>query len=190
MAKSRISADVRHANSALARFLMLREEEQQLLQIGKRKPTQEYEEKRLPVGRGRWRVPVDFRTPTCMVDRPRTLSGATSFHFSYETVSKRADPELDGKPLEGLPRPTKQAALDHAKYIERAGPPEHSEASVHSEYVERDGAVELVDPAALVRAAIERQIVIANGEAPGPLQVTLPSVFSNISDDPEERQIY
>src|SRR3546814_14450830 len=76
MAKSAISIDVKAANSKLAQFLRRREEEEMILQIGKKKPKQLKEEK-LPGGRGRWMLEPDYRAPTPMVDRPRTVNGAT-----------------------------------------------------------------------------------------------------------------
>src|SRR3546814_2257096 len=100
MAKSAISIDVKAANSKLAQFLRRREEEEMILQIGKKKPKQLKEEK-LPGGRGRWMLEPDYRAPTPMVDRPRTVNGATSFHFSYIPISKEALPTVNGAPVEG-----------------------------------------------------------------------------------------
>lgn len=201
MAKSSISADVKAANSKLAQFLRRQEEEEKILQIGKSKPKQEREEKRMPAGRARWSAQPDFKVPTCMVDRPRTADGATSFHFSYMSISKEAVPTLKGKPLEGVFGCTKQPALDHAKYIERNGAAEVFEGAQHAGYIERFDAIEAVDPSALVREAIERQLVAVYSETPTEEEASLlgmeavapdgvPSVFSNISDDPFERQEY
>lgn len=201
MAKSSISAAVAAANSKLAQFLRRQEEEEMILQIGKRKPKQECEEKRLPVGRARWYAAPDFRVPTCMVDRPRTPDGATSFHFSYISISKEAVPTLEGQPIEGFLVRKKQPALDHAKYIERDGAIEGSEGAKHADYIERPDAIEAVDPSDLVAEAIERQMAAVYNETPteeeaallGPHDIApegIPSVFSNISDDPFERQEY
>ena len=177
MAKSKISIDIKCANSALARFLVSQEEEEQLLQIGKRKPKLQDEEKQLPAGRGRWLAQPDFRWPTCLVDRPRTVDGASSFHFEFKPVSLTAFPTLKGRPIEGLSKPSKHPALDHAKYIEREGAAEEFQASGHANYVERPDAIE---------AAMATDI--SGGESA--TTMTVPSVFSNISDNPIERQEY
>src|SRR3546814_14373464 len=89
MAKSAISIDVKAANSKLAQFLRRREDEEMILQIGKKKPKQLKEEK-LPGGSGRWMLEPDYRAPTPMVDRPRTVNGATSFHFFYIQLHKES----------------------------------------------------------------------------------------------------
>ncbi|AXK43788.1 MobA/MobL family protein [Erythrobacter aureus] len=201
MAKSSISADVKAANSKLAQFLRRQEEEEMLLQIGKTKPKQEREEKRMPAGRARWSAQPDFKVPTCMVDRPRTADGATSFHFSYMSISKEAVPTIKGQPLDGVFGRKKQPALDHAKYIERDGAAEVSEGAKHADYIERPDAIEAVDPSALVREAIERQLTAVYNETPTEEEASIlgvqdvapegiPSVFSNISDDAFERQEY
>lgn len=177
MAKSKISNDIKSANSALARFLVRKEEEEQLLQIGKRKPRREDEEKRLPAGRGRWLGRPDFIWPTCLVDRPRTLDGASSFHFEFKPVSLKAFPALNGRPIDGLSKPSTHPALDHAKYIEREGAAEEFQSAGHADYIERPDAIE---------AGMAAEI--SGGESAKTM--TIPSVFSNISDDPFERREY
>src|SRR3546814_1273308 len=84
-----------------------------------------------------------FRSP--MVDRPRTVNGATSFHFSYIPISKEALPTVNGAPVEGSFGKVKSAALEHSKYIERDGAAERSAGAQHAGYIERDGAVEHID---------------------------------------------
>lgn len=204
MDKSSISADVKAANSRLAQFLRRKEEEEMLLQIGKRKP-KELKEKRYPGGRARWAVKPNFYVPTPMVDRPRTVTGATSFHFSCITISKQAVPTVDGKPLGGSFGKLREAALEHSKYIERDGAAEmsygahNSAGAQHAAYVERPGVIENIDPSALMDEAIERTIVHVINETPtvdeavflGIFDVSdeeVPSVFTNISHDPFERQ--
>jgi hypothetical protein len=201
MAKSAISAEVSAANSKLAQFLRQREEDEMILQIGKRKPKQEREEKRMPGGRARWAAEPDFKIPSCMVDRPRSTTGATSFHFSCISISKQAAPTLGGKPLEGALGKAKQPALDHAKYIERDGAAEVSNGAVHAGYIERPAAIESIDPSALISEGIEPQISNVINEAPTDEEAQLlgvvdaapagiPSVFSNISDNSFMRQEY
>src|SRR3546814_16745088 len=90
-----------------------------ILQIGKKKPKQLKEEK-LPGGRGRWMLEPDYRAPTPMVDRPRTVNGATSFHFSYIPISKEALPTVNGAPVEGSFGKAKSAEPEHSKSIGRA----------------------------------------------------------------------
>lgn len=201
MAKSAISADVKSANSKLAQFLRRKEEEEQLLQIGKRKPKSVKEEKRAPTGRAKWMFEPDFRIPSCQVDRPRTLTGSTTFHFSVTSISKEAVPTFKGKPLAGALGRPKQPALDHAKYIERDGAAERSAGADHAAYVERPGAAERFDPSDLISEVIERNIAALINESPTEeeaailgvkvgAQEGIPSVFSNISDDPFERMEY
>lgn len=198
MAKSAISSDVKAANSKLAQFLRRREEEEMILQIGKKKPKQLKEEK-LPGGRGRWMLEPDYRAPSPMVDRPRTIQGATSFHFSYISISKEAIPTVNGAPVEGAFGKAKNAAVEHSKYIERDGAAEQTAGSRHAEYIERDEAVERIDTSALIAEQIERQIASVVNETPTAEEAAIlglvdsipdgiPSVFSNISQDPFERQ--
>lgn len=205
MAKSAISIDVKAANSKLAQFLRRREEEEMILQIGKKKPKQLREEK-LPGGRGRWMLEPDYRAPSPMIDRPRTIAGATSFHFSYISIAKQAVPTVNGQPVEGFFGKEKSAAVEHSKYIERDGAPEQrhdapaaSAGADHAAYVERPGAVETIDTSALMSEAVERQITAVINETPTDEEAAIlglvdnvpdgiPSVFSNISDDSFERQ--
>lgn len=198
MATSSISADVKAANSKLADFLRRQEEEEMILQIGKRKPKQAREE-RLPGGSGRWRLEPDWKAPTPMVDRPRTIAGATSFHFSYSSISKQAVPTVNGEPVSGVLGKVRNPALEHSKYIERDGAAEHSRGVDHAAYIERDGAAEMLDPSALMSEEAERTVAAVINETPtteeaeylGIADVApegIPSVFSNISDDPFERQ--
>src|SRR3546814_401522 len=171
-----------------------------ILQIGKKKPKQLKEEK-LPGGLGRWMLDPDYRAPSPMVDRPRTVNGATSFHFSYILISKEALPTVNGAPVEGSFGKVKSAALEHSKYIERDGAAERSAGAQHAGYIERDGAVEHIDTSALMAEAVERKIASIINETPtaeeaeilGLVDVApegIPSVFSNISNDPFERQEY
>ena len=200
MAETAISADIKAANSKIAQFLRAKEEEEMLLQIGKRKP-KKLEEKRQPGGRARWAPSPNFYVPTPMVDRPRTISGATSFHFSFISISKEAVPTLNGKPIAGSFGKPRQAALDHAKYIERDGAAETSAGVDHAAYVERPDVIEMVDPTGAAREAAERSFASIINESPTDEEAKLlgvedlapegiPSVFSNISDDPFERQEY
>lgn len=192
MATSSISADVKAANSKLAQHMMQKEEEEMILQIGKRKPKQE-KEKRQPSGRARWHLETDYSVPTPMVDRPRTLSGSTSFHFSFISVSKQAVPTVNGKPLPGSSG-RREIALEHSIYIERDGAAEHSLGAKHAAYVERPNVIEnsaapFGQDANL--AAINGTLTTDEAQLLGlpdtPLE-GIPSVFSNISDDAFERQ--
>src|SRR5690606_2475879 len=197
---SSISAVVEAANSKLARFLRAKEDEEMLLRIGKRRPKELKEQRRTRGSRARWSAEPDFKVPTCMVDRPRTSTGATSFHFSYISISKQAFPTVGGKPIEGAMGKVRNAALDHAKYIERDGAAEVTSLA-HANYIERPDAIENLDPSALIEEAIERQIASVGNETPTDEEAQLlglrdvvpdgiPSVFSNISNDPFERQEY
>src|SRR3546814_3635280 len=100
----------------------------------------------------------DYRAPTPMVDRPRTVNGATSYHFSYIPISKEALPTVNGAPVEGSFGKVKIAALEHSKYIERDGAAERSAGAHHAGYIERDSAVEHIDTSALMPEPVERKI--------------------------------
>src|SRR3546814_17672007 len=93
-----------------------------------------------------------------MVDRPRTVNGATSFHFSYIPISKEALPTVNGAPVDGSFGQVKSAALEHSKYIERDGAAERSAGAQPAGYIARDGAVEHIDTSALMAEAVERKI--------------------------------
>ena len=197
---STISAVVQQANSKLAQFLRRLEEEEGFLPIGKQKPRRVYDEERLPTGRSRWSPKVDFTVPTCLVDtglvdRPRTKDGGTTFHFSYLTISREVEPTIDGVPVGDIfgSKKANQPALEHAQYIERDGAAEVSRGLQHADYIERPEAVEAVVPAALASQDYEPQVTIdgsrrMHGDDGHPTGI--PSVFSNISDDPFERQEY
>lgn len=198
MAIRAISADVKAANSTLAQFLRRQEEEENILQIGKRKPKQ-LKEERLPGGRARWLLDPDWRAPTPLVDRPRTIAGATSFHFSFISISKKAVPTVRGEPVEGTFGKARNVALDHSKYIERDGAAEVSRGADHADYIERPGAAEMLDPTALMSEVVDRTTIAVINETLLDEEAELlgleaiapqgiPSVFSNISDDPFERQ--
>lgn len=197
---SAISAVVQKANSKLAQFLRQLEEEEGVLQIGKQKPKPIDEKKHLPTGSNRWSAEVDFTVPTCLVDiglvdRPRTANGGTSFHFSYRTISKEVEPTINGVPVGDIfgSKKTKQPALEHAQYIERDGAAEVSRGLQHADYIERPEAVEAIDPTALASQVDEPRLTIdggrqTHGDDGHPNGIL--SVFSNISDDPFERQEY
>ena len=177
MATSSISTEVKAANSKLADFLRSQEDEEALLQIGKRK-SKKAREDRLPSGKGRWLLEPTWKAPTPLVDRPRTSGGATSFHFSFLTISKQAVPTVGGEPVFGLLGMGHSAAVEHSKYIERDGAAERHRGAHHALYIEREGAAEL-----------RSNDLLSNGEF-GHLNAhegTL-SIFSNISDDAFERQ--
>lgn len=193
------SIEVKAANSKLAIFLRRKEEEEALLQIGKRKPKgSEEKARRLPGGKEKWTRRPDFHSPSPLIDRPRTESGATSFHFSVTSISKEGHPTLNGKPINGFSKPSRNPAVDHSKYIERDGAAERSLGAEHSGYIERPEAVESFDPSAIAAEEIERRIsdLVNETELPdSPLKLGkpvdiegIPSIFSNISDDPFERE--
>lgn len=197
MAKSSVSADIQAANSKMAKYLRRREEEEEGLQIGKRKIKDVAKEQRTRQGaKGRhakWSAKPDFSYPTPMVDRPQTDGGATSFHFSFTKVTKQGSPTVNGKPLAGVGGNGKNPAVDHSKYIERDGAAEHVEGTAHAAYIERDGAVEIAILGAEIQEGIERELSSLVSEKPLEDEASLlglqdmhtgvPSIFSNISDD-------
>ena len=199
MGGSSISVDVRAANGKLAGMLRSREEEEALLQIGKRRIRDQAggEERRHRRGKSlRWATPADFSYPSPLVDRPRTADGATSFHFDYRTITKEGSPTLRGTPLEGFGGVGKTPGADHAVYVERAGAAERSRGAEHAGYIEREGAVELAT-SGLGEAVSNHPDSVGETLLPdekallGPVEwKAVKSVFSNISEDRFEREDY
>lgn len=203
MANSPISIDVKAANSKLATHLRKREEDEALLQIGKRKVKDVAKREAERQGRtkhAKWRLTPDFSYPTPMVDRPRTTTGATSFHFSYTSISKEGSPTLRGKPMAGVGGAGRNPAADHSKYVERDGAAERSLGAEHASYVERPDAVEMVETSNEIAEGIERTVAAVVNETPleneaqmlgvEDVQSGIPSIFSNIADDQFEREEY
>lgn len=199
MGGSSISVDISAANGKLAQMLRKREEDEALLQIGKRKTKDQAgreEAKRRPGKAGRWSTPADFSHPSPLVDRPRTESGSTSFHFSCTTISKEGSPTVRGEPMNGFGGHNKTPGADHSAYVEREGAAERSLGAEHAAYVERDGAVELAAMLAKIEEDREGRGIgegLTDDEAEMLGRVeweSVKSVFSNISDDQFEREEY
>lgn len=185
MGGSSISASVSAANSKLAQMLRSREEDEALLQIGKRKIKDQAARESDFGGRTkkakRWSQKADFSYPSPLVDRPRTAAGSTSFHFSYTTISKECSPTSAGKPLPGFGAGGRQPGADHAAYVER------------------DEAVEQINVISPIDHGRERSLGQDIGEDLLPEEaVTLgpvasgvvQSVFTNISESKFERIEY
>jgi hypothetical protein len=177
------SSVIKAANSALAIFLRSKEDEEALLlsvRVKREKP-----ETKLPSSRqGRFSAPPNFKSPSPLVDRPRSRVGATSFHFSYETISKTAVPiGSDGRPLDG-PWGKQQKPVDHAQYIERDGAAEAGLGALHATYIERPGAAEARSDAR-VRGAEDPMDNENVGEDAAAL-----SIFTNIPGGYAQRQDY
>lgn len=202
MGGSSISASVTAANSKLAQMLRSREEDEALLQIGKRKIKDQAARESDFGGRTkkakRWSQKADFSYPSPLVDRPRTAAGSTSFHFSYTTISKQGSPTSGGKPLPGFGG-GRQPGADHAVYVERDGAAELSEGVEHAAYVERDEAVEQINVISPIDHGRERGLGQDIGEDLLPEEAAtlgpvasgvVQSVFTNISGDKFERTEY
>ncbi len=203
MANSSISIDVSAANSKLAQYLRKREEEESILQIGKKKVRDQAKQSNAKAPRGthaKWRLEPDFSFPTPMVDRPRTTTGSTSFHFSFITITKQGGPTLRGNPIIGFGPASASPGLDHSKYIERDGAAERSAGAEHAAYVERPGAVETVDVDQSIAEGIARTYADVINETPMESEAAMlgmeedvegiPSIFSNISTNQFEREEY
>lgn len=182
MPLSSTSAVIEAANSKLAIFLRTKEEEEALLRSLKIKPTKSHREGSTPAV-SRWASPPDFRAPSPLVDRPQTASGATSFHFAYDTISKTSVPiGSNGEPISGSMGASQRPVCDYAKYIERDGAAEISApGQAHAAYIERPGASEWRESAA-DKDGTELPLL-------GPLERVegKESIFTNISDHPDER---
>lgn len=202
-----ISSDVKAANSKIAQMLRKREEDEAILQIGKSKVKDQAAREADFGGKvkkaKRWSQAADFSYPSPLVDRPRTETGSTSFHFSYQSISKEGSPSLRGVPMTGFGGAGKNPGADHSKYVERDGAAELSLGAEHAQYLEREGAVETVEAQRLIDEAFERTVGDGAAEPVGEALTAdersilgrveweaSRSVFSNISDDQFEREEY
>lgn len=135
-----ISQRIEAANGKLASLLRAREDDEQLLQIGRvriREQAKEEAAKRTGGGRSAWTMTADFRAPLPCPGRPRAADGiTTSFHFHACCVTRSSGAAKAG----GL-------AANHAAYVERIDAVEIGLALDHAGYVERDDAVEFADRA-------------------------------------------
>ena len=203
MAKSSISADITAANSKMAQHIREREEREGL-GIGRARVRDVAAENQgRPVKKGkasRWSLSADFMSPSPMVDRPRTTTGSTSFHFSYTSISKQGSPTYNGTPVSTGSFSSPSPGADHEKYIGREGAAEYSMGADHAAYIERDGAIEMMDRTGEMSEGMERSLADMVNEVPseedakllGPEDVRegIPSIFTNISDNPFEREEY
>lgn len=192
---SSISNSVKAANSKLAQMLRTREEDEALLQIGKRKIKDQAAREADYGGRvkkaKRWSQKADFSYPSPLVDRPRTAAGSTSFHFSYTTISKEGSPEVRGKPMANFGGANRVPGADHAAYVERDGAAEMSRGAEHAQYVERPGAVEHSGRERTLGDDVGEGLLPDEQAVLGPVgNGIFPSVFSNISQDKFEREEY
>jgi hypothetical protein len=203
VAKSSISADITAANSKMAQHIRA-QEEREGLGIGRARVRDVAAENQgRPVSKGkssRWSLAADFASPSPMVDRPRTTNGSTSFHFSYTSISKQGSPTFNGTPVSTGSFSSPAPGADHEKYIGREGAAEYSMGADHAAYIERDGAIEMMDRTGEMAEGMERSLADMVNEVPseedakllGPEDVRegIPSIFSNISDNPFEREEY
>ncbi|KQN80674.1 hypothetical protein ASE90_13650 [Sphingomonas sp. Leaf67] len=131
-----ISQSIGAANGKLAALLRSREEDEQLLKIGRVKIKEQAKEeaaKRPTSGRSAWTITADFGAPLPRPGRPRAADGVTtSFHFHSCSVTRSSIAAATG----GL-------AASHAAYVERVEAVEVGSALDHAGYVERGDAVEI-----------------------------------------------
>lgn len=203
MTTSSTSITIKWANSKLAEALRKREEEEAMLRGkgSKVKDDKSHEQSaprrakwtrdpgvQAPKSQ-RWAAPVDLTKPSPLRERPRTESGATTFHFAVSQVSKETSPTVGGKPVAGYDMSKENPGADHELYIGRELAAELEERGFDA-YVARPEAVEIDS------SVLEREPGGAYNEAVGDgfdgLDIALdargaPSIFSNISDDPFER---
>lgn len=167
-----ISAQVKAANTKLAKFLLSKEEEEGFLNYKRPKKKSLDEAKKEVVGR--WQLAVDFRIPSRPVqERPSTPDGRTTFHCSLHSVSKVVVPRYpDGAPIAWASPAKHTTPAENAAYIEDH-PLGAEAASTHAIYVE-DGSVPV--------ASTER----VSGSMPSRVR----AIYSNISDDPRLRDLY
>lgn len=174
-----ISQEIHAANSKLAQFLKSREDEEALL-APKRRTTRQSPQEKIRRGINKWLQEPDYSIPSSLVDRPRTSTGGTSFHFKYDAISKIVYPLDDNNsPITWCFPKSCMSPLEHALYIERDGAVETS-AAVHASYIERGEAVE------------RPSTPDSDHENAMPADPTAPplAIVSNISDDPVAREHY
>ncbi|MDL5054803.1 MobA/MobL family protein [Oscillatoria laete-virens NRMC-F 0139] len=203
MSTSSTSITIKWASSQLAEILRKREEEEAMLRSrsprsddrdSKRKKGARRPEWTRPTvdqapSRQRWNAPVDFSKPSPLKDRPRTGSGATSFHFAISKISKEASPTVNGKPVAGYNFGKDSPGANHELYIGRELATELQTGGFDA-YLAREAAVE-IDSAVLDREP-GRVFDDELNEGLNDLDILTdrtgaPSIFSNISDDPFER---
>ena len=199
---SSTSITIKWANSKLAEMLRKREEEEALLRGNRvrhkedrdddrprgRRPTWSPQAVQAKPSTQRWSGRVDFTKPSPLRDRPRSESGATSFHFDVKQISKEVSPTYKGRPLSGFKAGSETPGADHEIYIGRELATEQArdiEAYItRPQAVEIDGAILEREPGRVYNDEIEEgfaDLTLAH-DARG-----VPSIFSNISDDAFER---
>lgn len=133
-----ISQRIEAANGKFAAVLRAREEDEQLLQIGRVRIKEQAKEdaaKRPATSRSAYQIAADFSAPLPRPGRPRAADGiTTSFHFHACCVTRSSGAATAG----GL-------AANHAAYVERMEAVEVGSALDHAGYVERGDAVEVAD---------------------------------------------
>ncbi|KQN92732.1 hypothetical protein ASE95_08690 [Sphingomonas sp. Leaf231] len=135
-----ISQSIKAANGKFAALLRAREEDEQLLLIGRvriKEQAKEEAARRPTSGRSAWKIAADFSAPLPRPGRPRAADGMTSsFHFHCCSVTRSS-----------LGTKAGAVAANHAAYVERDEAVEIASALDHAGYVERGDAVEIADRA-------------------------------------------
>jgi len=135
-----ISQSIKAANGKFAALLRAREEDEQLLLIGRvriKEQAKEEAARRPTSGRSAWKIAADFSAPLPRPGRPRAADGMTSsFHFHCCSVTRSSPGTKAGA-----------VAANHAAYVERDEAVEIASALDHAGYVERGDAVEIADRA-------------------------------------------
>ncbi len=202
MTTSSTSITIKWANSKLAETLRKREEEEALLR-GNRvrsrddtasEPKLTRRAQRAAQGgvdmptTQRWTGSVDYTKPSPLRDRPKSDTGATSFHFKVTQISKEVAPTVGNKVITGFSSASSSPGADHELYIGRELAAERADDI--EAYLSRSGAVEIDD------AVLERQQDRAYADeinegfddlAVATDSIGIPSIFSNISGDALER---
>ncbi|GAA3693117.1 hypothetical protein GCM10022268_00100 [Sphingomonas cynarae] len=133
-----ISQRIKAANGRFAGLLRAREEDEQLLLIGRVRIKEQAKEEaanRPTSGRSAWKIAADFSAPLPRPGRPRAADGMTSsFHFHCCSVTRPSRVTTAGA-----------VAANHAAYVERFEAVEAGSALDHAGYVERGDAVEVAD---------------------------------------------
>lgn len=136
---------------------------------------------------GALKLGANFTIPAARSERLANKGGATSFHFKHEPVVKATNRKgaTSGMVLR------KNAAKDHAKYLERDGAVARvSSLDGEATNGQRDTALPAPDNLGAMAdgKAAEGGRYIEREEALAHWEDGVPVIFSNISADPEERQ--
>ncbi|MBB4088129.1 MobA/MobL family protein [Sphingomonas carotinifaciens] len=116
-----VPSDLVHASAALRRFRARLEEEELTgtIRFGRAVRPEESSGRTRTLVRDRWREPIDLRIPAPLDGRPRSATGATSYHFAGTWLSKDARSAMPDRRAAAGKRGASGSAPDPAVRFER-----------------------------------------------------------------------